>query len=243
MIQETVELSITDSMDYKAMTCMDTRFCYRISKAMDENWALRAMDFIAYNGSLGREVTFTGDREDYIEAEKAYVGHSIDDPFLRPYEPTVLVHSTTPKGYTQILRDGVLLSWNRIQRKHGVSEPKPIGSLLGDPLDFSDYIMLSGFDSDAGFWNEIVVCSKEKGHICMDADCEYAPGARFYFDTLALIKDGLFVRDGAHYKVKDELPLSYALFCATPRNAAVAGKCTPRSFARVADEAFLCFVT
>ena len=89
-----------------------------------------------------------------------------------------------------------------------------------------------------GFWNEIVVSSKQKGYICMDADCDYTPGARFYFDTKQLIKDGLLVRDGAHYKIKHKLPLSYSLFCASLDNINLKGKITPKSFSAAADEAF-----
>ncbi|MCL2321950.1 MAG: hypothetical protein FWC47_07585 [Oscillospiraceae bacterium] len=89
-----------------------------------------------------------------------------------------------------------------------------------------------------GYWNELVVCSKEKGYICMDADCEYTPGARFYFDTLKLIQAGLLVRDGMHYKVKDELSLSNMLFCATINNVSIVGKITPRAFSSASDEAF-----
>ena len=81
-----------------------------------------------------------------------------------------------------------------------------------------------------------------KGYICMGTDIEYTPGARFYFDTQELIQDGLLINDGTHYKVKDELPLSYSLFCATMDNISISGKITPKSFADAADEAFNQFV-
>jgi hypothetical protein len=228
-----VELVIADSAEYKETTCKNFYFCFKVSKQSD-GWQFRAMDYVEYNAALGRQVVYTGDIKDYEEAKETYRGHSVCDPFLRPYEPAVLVHSTTPNGYTQIIKDGALKSWNRIKNENRIGEENPIGRLLGDPEDFREYVMLGGL----GFWSEIVVSSKQKGYICMDADCEYTAGARFYFDALTLIKENLLVRDGMHYKVKGELPLRYALFCAAAGNIIISGKITPRAFASAADEAF-----
>jgi len=229
-----VELRITDDAKYKLVTCKDVIFCLEISKANEENWAFRAMDYIAYHLALGRNVVYTGEGDDYMRAKEIYRGHSMSDPFLRPYEPRILVHSTTPNAYRQIMKDGVLKSWNKVNERHRHGEIEPIGALLGDPVDFRDYVMLG----ELGFWNEIIVSSKEKGYICMDADCEYNPGARFYFSTWELIKSGLFIRDGAHYKVRNMLPLSHSLFCATTDNVSINTKITPRTFAELADKAF-----
>ena len=229
-----VALSITNSAEYKEMTGKDVLFGFKISKVNEEHWAFRAMDYIEYNMVLGKNVIYMGDRNDYETAKELYCGHNISEPFLRSYEPAILTHSTTPDGYAQIIKDGMLKSWNKIKNENNVSENEPIGALLGDPLDFRDYIMLGGL----GYWNEIVISSKEKGFICMDADCDYMPGARFYFSTVDLIQNGFFVRDGAHYKVKDTLPLSYSLFCATTENISISGKITPRTFAEAADSAF-----
>ena len=228
-----VELSITNSTEYKEMTGRTILFGFKV-RTLRDGWQFRAMDFIEYNTLLGKNIIFTGTKNSYEEAKKVYQGHSIYDRFLRSYEPAVLIHSTTDIGYQQIIKDDTLKSWNKIKNEHDIYKQEPIGALLGDPPDFSDYIMLGRF----GFWNEIVVSSKQKGNICMDADCEYTPGARFYFDTKQLIREGLFVRDGAHYKVRDELPLSYALFCATLDNVAIDGAITPRSFSIAADKAF-----
>jgi len=229
-----VELRITNSTEYKLMTGKDAIFYFAISKSNEENWAFRAMDYVEYNLSLNRNIICSGKEEDFERAKYIYSGHSIKDPFLRSYEPPILVHSTTPHGYEQIMKDGTLKSWNKVNGNGAIGENQPIGALLGDPAEFSDYVMLG----ELGFWNEIVVSSKEKEYICMDADCEYLPGARFYFSTIELIKSGLLVRDGAHYKVKDGLPLSYLLFCATKDNITLDGKVTPRTFAAAADKAF-----
>jgi hypothetical protein len=227
-----VELSITNSQDYESMTEKTCLFSFKVSK-LSNDWHFRAMDYIEYHSMLDRNIIVTGRKNDYEEAQAVYEGHSIYDPFLRSYEPEALVHSTTPDGYLQIIKDGALKSWNKLKKESKYNEEKPIGMLLGDPHDFSDYIMLGG-----GFWTEIVISSKQKGYICMDVDCDYAPGARFYFDTKQLIKEGLFIRDGVHYKVKDELPLSYSIFCATLDNVTIDCRVTPRSFAAAADEAF-----
>ena len=230
--EDWVELSITNSREYEMMTTKSLLFSFKISRFCN-GWHFCAMDYIEYNIMFGRNVIFTGDMKDFEEAKTLYQGHSIYDPFLRPHEPDVLVHSTTLDGYRQIIKDGALKSWNKVKTEHGNSDDKPIGALLGDPHDFSDYVMLGG-----GLWIEIVVNSKQKGNVCMDADCEYIPGARFYFDTKQLIKDGLLIRDGGHYKVKDELPISYSLFCATLENVYLSGKVTPKSFSMAADKAF-----
>jgi len=149
-------------------------------------------------------------------------------------EVKYLVHSTTPCGYVQIMQDGAIKSWNKVKKEHNTKEEKPIGELLlGDSTDLRDFVLLG-----SSFWNEIVVSSKEKGYICMDTDIEYTPGARFYFDTQKLLQDGLLINDGTHYKVKNELPLSYSLFCASMDNISIDGKITPKSFADAADEAF-----
>ena len=132
------------------------------------------------------------------------------------------------------MKDSALKSWNKVKKDGGSDENKPIGVLLGDPDDFRGYVMLGGL----GVWNEIVVSSKEKGYICMDVDCEYTPGARFYFSTEELIQSGLLMRDGAYYKVRDILPLSHSLFCATADNVFINGKVTPKTFSEAADEAF-----
>ncbi len=55
---------------------------------------------------------------------------------------------------------------------------EPIGVKLGDPKDFSDYIMFGG-----GVIPGIVVNSKQKGMITMNVNEDYMPGARFYFDA------------------------------------------------------------
>ena len=228
-----VGLSITENEDYEMMTFAEPLFHFKVNQS-GEGWSFRVMDFISYHTTLGVNIIYEGNKSNYEIAKTKYRGHSIRDDFLRPYEPPFLVHSTTPSGYKKIMKDYTLKSWNLIKQENGILEDKPIGDLLGDPSKYRDYVMLG-----SGFWTEIVVCSRENGAICMDANCEYTPGGRFYFDTLDLIRKGLLVRDGLHYKVKDQLPLSNMLFCATTNNVIVEGSITPKSFADAADKMFL----
>jgi len=236
--KDCVELVISDSTEYNASTGRKNDiYCFKISRHC-EGWQFRVMDFFQYNAALNRNVIYNGPDIFLEEVRITYTGHSIHDNYLRPYEPEILVHSTTPEGYTHIMKDGAIKSWNKVKTEHKIYEDKPIGTLLGDPDDFRDYIMLG----DTGFWNEIVVSSREKGFICMDADAEYKPGARFYFNTKQLLENGLYLRDGIHYKVKDELPLSYVLFTASLENISLKGKITPSVFSGAADTAFYRYI-
>ena len=92
-----------------------------------------------------------------------------------------------------------------------IEEKYPIGIQLGDPADFSDYIMFGG-----GVIGEIVVNPKQHGKTAMDVNIDYLTGARLCFNAEKMAQDGLLVRDGCHLKVKDTLPLEpYLLFAAT----------------------------
>jgi len=71
-----VELSITDTEEYRAMTGKTHVFGLKISK-VDKNWMFQAMDYINYNTVLGKKIIFTGEKNDYDTAKDAYIGHSI----------------------------------------------------------------------------------------------------------------------------------------------------------------------
>ena len=74
----------------------------------------------------------------------------------------------------------------------------------------------------------------------MDIDAEYKTGARLYFDAKKIAKDGLIVRDGAHIKVKDCLPLEpYLIWTATWDKVGLESQIsTPRIFSTRADIVF-----
>ena len=128
---------------------------------------------------------------DFQIAMDFYKGHKYNEPFLRENEPDVLVHSTTMSSWELIKQDGMLKSWNKLKARKSIEEEQPIGIKLGDPADFSDYIMFG-----SGISGEIVVNSKQQGEIIMDVNAEYLTGARLYFDAKRWHRmDCLYVMD------------------------------------------------
>lgn len=212
----------------------ETKFLYgcAIGRNVDF-WEYRVIDYINYNLMYDRNIIFVGSKRLYKKALKKYGDHSIYDRELRPYENRYVVHSTTAENYQKIKKQGCIKSWNILKKELSDFEAEPIGAMLGDPEDFRDYIMLG-----IGVQCEVVVLSKQKNQLCHDADEEYVPGARIYFDNKILAEKGLLVRDGLHYKVKNELSLDLALFTATVDNIKINGKITPNTFAKVADIKF-----
>lgn len=129
----------------------------------------------------------------------------------------------------------MLKSWNLLKTEKAITEEQPIGIQLGDPPDFSDYIMFGG-----GVIGEIVVNSKQQGKIVMDTNTEYLTGARLYFDAKRMAQDGFLVRDDYHLKVKDLLHVEpYLTWTATWETIGLANQVsTPRIFAEQADKRF-----
>lgn len=199
-----VAFCLTTSDQYQIMVGGGSNSIYtvRISKNYQQ-WKMSLMDFIQFQESCNKNILLSVSNEDFEEAKSAYNNYCFNDSFLRDYEPKVLVHSTTLSGWQYIKKDGYLKSWNILKGERESWEDSPIGSQLGDPTDFSDYIMFSG-GAVAG---EIVVLSKQNGKIIMDQDMRYIPGVRLYFDAKKIAEDKLLVRDGCHLKVKDKLLL------------------------------------
>ena len=199
------------------------------------DWQYRIMDCINYEIELGKNLIVAVNSADLDEAKAIYKGHSNNDNYLRHYERSVLVHSTTPEGYKNILKSGRLKSWNILKNEGATNEQKPIGSFLNDPEDYSDYIMFN----NGGFSVELVISSKQKGFICMDKNAEYTAGARLYLDAAKVAGDGLLVRDGAHLKVKGTLQHDkYLIWTATPEVLGINAETTPFIFGKTADETF-----
>lgn len=229
-------LILTDSTEYQQMCGSHNGCAYTIKLSRHyDRWQMAVGDFIGFNGANGRNMILVMSETDLANAKNCYAAHRFNEPVLREYEPDVLIHSTTMESWNKIQRDGMLKSWNRLKRENAVNENSPIGSQLGDPADFSDYIMFGG-----GVTGEIVVNSKQSGKIIMDIDGEYQTGARLYFDAKKIARDGLLVRDGTHVKVKESLPLEpYLIWVATWRELGLPGQIsTPRIFAEAADRRF-----
>ena len=233
---EWIMLQLLEQADFKQFTGggADGVFQLVITKA-NVDWEYRIFDFIQYESETGKNIILAIDKQDYETAQKTYGRHNYKDRFLRPYEHKVLMHATDKENHAAILRDGCLKSWNLLKQLATVTEERPIGSLLGDPLDYRDYIMFSG----GGISAERVISSRQKGRIEMGIDVPYVAGARFYFDAAKIAEDGLLVRDGAHLKVRDTLPLDrYLLWIATPDALGISENTTPRVFAEKADQMF-----
>ena len=228
-------LRLVTTAAFQKKTARERAFTFTLSTNCP-GWRYSLMDFVAYQGEYGGDLIVMCDRQQYAEAAALYGDHNIRDRALRDYEPVVLVHSATSEAYAGIRADGGLWSWNALKARGRIAEDEPVGRLLGDPPGFSDFVMLG-----TGVAGEIVVSSRQKGDICMDQTCAYRPGARLYVDAAALARDGLLVRDGAHYKVENWLPLAYVIFCATPESVYggdVPDTVSPADFAERAGRVF-----
>lgn len=224
-----------DSSFYMFNGGNDFVFRLAISKKCDD-WEYRVFDFMEYELSYGKNIILSISKNDYEEAKRIYDGHSFKDNFLRDYEKHILVHSTTAFGFKSILQDRALKSWNLLKNEGKIKEHEPIGKLLGDHDEYSDYVMFTY----GGVAGEIIVNSKQQGSIIMNKNEEYLAGARLYFNAELIAKDGLLIRDGAHIKVRDTLPLEkYLMWYATIENIDMQGlKITPFNFAMISDNQF-----
>lgn len=226
---------LTDATEYEKF-CGNANggvYTVKISRKCAD-WPMAIGDFLEFHQEKNI-LAVLSERELNI-VRKIHKGHSCRDTFLREGEPKVLVHSTSLEAWEEIQRDGRLKCWNRLHREGRLCEETPIGKCLGDPKDFSDYIMFS-----AGYISgEIVVCSRQSGRIVMDENANYQTGVRLYFDCEKIAKEGRLVRDGIHLKVREELPLEPYLLCAlTWKEAGLPQRCaTPRIFTSTANRVF-----
>ena len=227
---------LTDSEEYKQMVGSFNGCAYTIKfSRYADGWEMSVCDFIEFNKRQNKNIILVISEEDLKSAQERYEGHSFNEPILRKNEQIYTVHSTSLENWELIQKDGYLKSWNRLKAENVISEEKPIGNILGDPNDFSDYIMFG--KNIAG---ELVVNSKQQGKITMDGNAEYLTGARLYLDMKKIVEDGLAVRDGAHLKVKDKLPLNpYLIWAATWENIGLESRVsTPKNFSEKANGMF-----
>lgn len=228
---------LDNSADYKMMCGKigNSPYVLRCSKKYID-WEMSVCDFIGFSESQNKNILISISDVDFNKAKEKYSNHKFNDRFLRENESDILVHSTTYENWLSIKNDGCIKSWNRLKNDKVLLEEQPIGELLGDPADFSDYIMFS----DGGISGEIVVLSKQNNKIIMDENQTYHPGARLYFDAEKIAKDGLLIRDGAHLKVKDEISLSkYLLWYSTYEEVGLkTNLSTPKEFSEKSDRMF-----
>lgn len=230
-------LLLTDCDDYQYMCGSNNGCAYtiKISRLKCRDWKIHVKDFIDFNEANDKNIILAMSEKELSLVQNDCLNQKYDDSFVRDNEPTVLIHSTPMDNWDRIRNDGMLKCWNRLKTEKVLSEEKPIGSILGDPSDFSNYIMFGG-----GVSGEIVVSSRQAGNIIMDVNKEYHTGARLYFNAKKMASDGLIIRDGCHMKVKDCLPLEpYLLWATTWKNVGLKNQIsTPKIFAEKADNTF-----
>lgn len=227
---------LTSSEKYE-MICGRGKGAYtvKVSKGY-KDWKMSVIDFLEFHTAYNKNIILSISKSDLKEAKEYYLGHHYNERDLRKNEPSVLIHSTTLENWESIKEDGYLKSWNILKAEKENWEDQPIGNNLGDPADFSDYIMFSG----GNISSEIVVLSKQHGRITMDEDMEYVPGVRLYFDIKRIAEDGLLIRDGAHLKVRNKLSLyPYLLWVGDWKSIGLTQpRATPKIFTELANQKF-----
>ena len=230
-----IKCILTDSNEYRQFNCFENSiYTLKISKNY-EYWYYDLCDLIGFYKDSDIEVLSKVDDSDLELARKLYGNHKYNERELREYETDVMVHSTTKNNVQSILADKKLKSWNLLSAEKSDWEKEPIGALLGDIDDFSNYVMLSGISQN----NEIVTASKANGTINTDINQSYIAGARFYLDAKKLAADGLLLRDGAHLKVKDYIDLEkYLVWYSTPKILGIDELTTPKEFYELSNARF-----
>jgi hypothetical protein len=156
----------------------------------------RLSDFLRYGNGLGRNVILSFPENMNVDSfVQESLGNAEANDFVRKDDPKWVVHSTSLEAWSNIRKDGMLKS-RSVQEKEGCNSRGGIGfDLLGETPEFVEYIMFGTIDSLSP---EFVVASQKAGRILTEADAEYQPGARLYFDNHQIIRKGLAVRDGIH---------------------------------------------
>ncbi len=230
-----IKCVLTDSKEYRQFNCYENSiYTIKISNNY-EYWYYDLCDLIDFYNDTEIEVVTKVNDGDLTLARKLYGSHKYNERVLREYESEVMVHSTTKDNVQSILSDRKLKSWKLLSAEKSGWEREPIGALLGDIDDFSNYVMLSGISQN----NEVVTASKANKIINTDINQSYAAGARFYLDAKKLAADGLLLRDGAHVKVKDYIDLEkYLIWYSTPEILGIDERTTPKEFFELSNEKF-----
>ena len=231
-----IKFKLTTSKEYEMFVgTEDNMYTLKVSKYYS-HWEYSLFDFIGYEESYNKNIILHITAADFEQAKKKYKNHHFKETQIRDYEAEVLVHSTPWESWEKIQTDGTLKSWHTLKQKNPDFEAEPIGKQLGDPENYSHYIMFS----NGHVASEIVVLSRQSGYIDMDQDKAYQTGARLYFDMNAIAQDGLLVRDGAHLKVKNELPLKkYLIWVGTWKSVGLENQIsTPLEFTTKANHVF-----
>ncbi len=135
---------LTDSTEYRQFNCFENSiYTLKISKNYDY-WYYDLCDLIDFYNDTDIEVISEVSNDDLALARRLYGNHQYNESTLREYETAVMIHSTTKENVESILSSMQLKSWNLLSAEKTDWEQQPIGALLGDIEDFSNYVMLSG---------------------------------------------------------------------------------------------------
>lgn len=227
---------LTDSTEYRQFNCFENSiYTIKISKNY-EFWYYDLCDLIDFYNYTNIDVVLEVNENELSLARQLYGNHKYNESTLREYESKVMTHSTTKENLESILISKKLKAWNVLSREKPNWENQPIGFLLGDIEDFSNYVMLSLISQN----NEIITASKTNGTINTDINQSYIAGARFYLDAQRLASDGLLLRDGAHIKVRNFIDLEkYLIWYSSPERLDIDEHTTPKEFFELSNERFI----
>lgn len=230
-----INCKLTNSTEYNQFCCIENSvYILKISKNF-KYWYYDLCDLIDFYKGSSVDVILDIKPSDIALARKLYGTHKYNENHLRENETKVIVHSTPIENLDGVLNDNELKSWNILKSKNPDWEQEPIGVLLGDIEDFSNYVMLSLLLQN----NEVVTASKQKRKIDIDVNQLYKPGARFYLDAEKIALDGLLLRDGEHIKVRDCIPLDkYLIWYSTTEKLGIRKVSTPEEFFRLSNDKF-----
>ncbi len=230
-----IRCKLTDTKDYNSFCSLENSiYTVKISKQY-KYWYYDLCDMMGFYHDSDVELILDISDSDIELAKSLYGNHCFDEKALRDYETAVMVHTTTLESYNKIMADGAIRCWNALKQQSKDFEDKPIGSLLGDIKDFSNYVMLSPITVN----NEIIVASKQKNCIDVNPNQTYKAGCRFYLDAKKLACNGLLLRDGQHIKVKSEIPLDkYMIWYSTAERMGLPIITTPSDFFELSNKEF-----
>jgi hypothetical protein len=141
-----------------------------------------------------------------------------DHPLLR----RTLVHTTTAEAMALVVSSGALLS---AAARRGRAGGRGLGGvLLGEPVDYDDYVM---FGPPSAIGGELVANSQRLNRLWdPSALDDYLPGVRLYFHRATLERLPGATFDGVHVlKVRGKVPLAGGLLAVASADAAVLTMC------------------
>ena len=138
-----ISCRLTNSTEYNQFCCSENGiYTLKISKNF-KGWYYDLCDLIDFYNESNVQIDLNVEQADIALARKLYGNHKYNECALRDYETKVMVHSTPIENLDSILKSGYLKSWNILKNEKADWEKEPIGTLLGDIEDFSNYVMLS----------------------------------------------------------------------------------------------------